>query len=233
MRNKLTNTYLVIIPARGGSKSIKNKNLQLFDGISLIGNAINKFKGLEYKFDIIVSSDSELILNEAKKFGAISILRPNSISNDNATSESAINHAIGEYEKLNREFNSIIFHQCTSPLISKKTIVKIIKEFEMSPSNTIFTVSEEYNPFWLYNEKSNKYNISSSINKIRGPRQKRKPNMIETGGIYIFDKKQFELSGNRFNGEPIPFVLNKIESLDIDEPTDLEIAKSLLKLTKK
>ena len=62
MRNKLTNTYLVIIPARGGSKSIKNKNLQLFDGISLIGNAINKFKGLEYKFDIIVSSDSELIL---------------------------------------------------------------------------------------------------------------------------------------------------------------------------
>ena len=227
MKPQIKNKYIVVIPARGGSKSIKFKNIQTFNGIPLISFAVKKFKKLELNLEVIVTSDSDEILNLASKAGAFCIRRPIELSGDNATSESAITHAIKVYSEINNKFNSIIFHQCTSPLISKNSILKSISTYEINSENTVFSVVEENNPIWLFNSELNKYEILNNKEKIRGPRQKRKPQLIETGGIYIFDRREFEKKGNRFLGNPLPIVIPKKESVDIDDPEDLKFANKI------
>lgn len=225
MKSQIRNKYIVIIPARGGSKSIKLKNIQNFNGVPLISFAVNKFKKLS--LEVIVTSDSDKILNLASIAGAFCIKRPNELSGDNATSESAITHAIKVYSEVDNEFNSIIFHQCTSPLISENSILKIISSFERNSKNTVFSVVEENNPIWFFNNELNKYELLKNKEKIRGPRQNRNPKLIETGGIYIFDRIEFEKKGNRFLGNPQPILIPKKESIDIDEPEDLKFANTI------
>jgi CMP-N-acetylneuraminic acid synthetase len=227
MKVQNKNKYIVVIPARGGSKTIKFKNTQTFNGIPLISFAVKKFKKLELNLEVIVTSDSDEILNLASKVGAFCIKRPIELSGDNATSESAITHAIKVYSEKNNNFNSIIFHQCTSPLISENSILKSISTYEINSENTVFSVIEENNPIWLFNSKLDEYEISNNKEEIRGPRQKRKPQLIETGGIYIFDRKKFEEIGNRFLGKPLPIVIPKKESVDIDDPEDLIFANNI------
>lgn len=227
MKVQNKNKYIVVIPARGGSKTIKFKNIQTFNGIPLISFAVKKFKKLELNLEVIVTSDSDEILNLASKVGAFCIKRPIELSGDNATSESAITHAIKVYSEKNNNFNSIIFHQCTSPLISENSILKSISTYEINSENTVFSVIEENNPIWLFNSKLDEYEISNNKEEIRGPRQKRKPQLIETGGIYIFDRKKFEEIGNRFLGKPLPIVIPKKESVDIDDPEDLIFANNI------
>jgi CMP-N-acetylneuraminic acid synthetase len=227
MKTQIKNKYIVVIPARGGSKSIMFKNIQTFNGIPLISFAVKKFKKLELNLEVIVTSDSDEILNLASKAGAFCIKRPIELSGDNATSESAITHAIKVYSEKNNNFNAIIFHQCTSPLISENSILKSISTYEISSENTVFSVIEENNPIWLFNSKLDEYEISNNKEEIRGPRQKRKPQLIETGGIYIFDRKKFEEIGNRFLGKPLPIVIPKKESVDIDDPEDLIFANNI------
>jgi CMP-N-acetylneuraminic acid synthetase len=227
MKVQIKNKYIVVIPARGGSKTIKFKNIQTFNGIPLISFAVKKFKKLELNLEVIVTSDSDEILNLASKAGAFCIKRPIELSGDNATSESAITHAIKVYSEKNNNFNSIIFHQCTSPLISENSILKSISTYEINSENTVFSVIEENNPIWLFNSKLDEYEISNNKEEIRGPRQKRKPQLIETGGIYIFDRKKFEEIGNRFLGKPLPIVIPKKESVDIDDPEDLIFANNI------
>ena len=205
---KLSNKYLVIIPARGGSKSIKNKNLQTINGDSLISISIKKFLDLNISVDIIVTSDSKEILNIAKTNGALAVTRPKNISGDSANSESALLHAINEYEKLNKKFDSIIFHQCTSPLLSKNSIINILTEFENGKHDSIFTAVYEHNPIWIFDELKEKYIILNDKEYIRGPRQMRKPKLIETGGLYIFGKDIFLKLYNRYLYNPTPFFLN-------------------------
>lgn len=227
MKPQIKNNYVVVIPARGGSKSIKFKNIQTFNGVPLIVFAVKKFKKLDLNLEVIVTSDSKTILNLASKAGAFCVKRPRALSGDNATSESAITHAIKVFSETNNKFNSIIFHQCTSPLISENSIIKIISAYENNSDNTIFSVVEENNPIWLFNNKLNKYQILNNKEKIRGPRQKRKPQLIETGGIYIFDRKEFEKKENRFIGNPFPIAIPKIESIDIDYEEDLNLANKI------
>lgn len=228
MKCLFKNNYLVVIPARGGSKSIKHKNIQLFKGVPLISLAVKKFKKLELDLEVIVTSDSDEILNLALKAGAFCIKRPRELSGDGATSESAITHSIEAYAKINNKFNSIIFHQCTSPLLSENSILKVISAYEVNPNNTVFSVIKENNPIWFFKSELNQYEIFNNQQKIRGPRQNREPQFIETGGIYIFDRAIFEKEGNRFIGNPMPIVIPKRESIDIDDADDLQFANDII-----
>ena len=74
-----------IIPARGGSKGIKHKNLQKINGCSLIGRTIRTYINSKYISDVYVSSDSDQILTESSLYGAKGILRSKTISSDKFT----------------------------------------------------------------------------------------------------------------------------------------------------
>lgn len=217
--------YTVIIPARGGSKSIKNKNLQKINGKSLIRIAIEKFLSINSVSKVIVTSDDEKILNEAKLNGAISWARAKNISGDTAISESAIKEILEKSNLVSQE-EHIIFHQCTSPLLSIQSIKNAITQFESSNCTSIFTVQEEYNPIWYKVGRGHEIFNKKDLN--RKSRQERNPLFIETGGLYIINRNSFIKNFNRFGENPLPFVIPKLESIDIDEKMDLIMAQKLI-----
>ena len=220
--NKLI--YTVIIPARGGSKSIKNKNLQKINNKSLIQISIEKFKGLDKISNIIITSDCDEILNEAKRYGAIAWKRPKSLSGDTATSESALKDVLENCPSVQPDSN-IIFHQCTSPLLTINSIQEALKKFENNNSSCVFTVQEEYNPIW--ENKNNKVRILNIDDLLRKGRQERDPLLIETGGLYVINRKTFMKDFNRFGENPETIKVSRIESIDIDDEIDLIIASKL------
>ena len=217
-------SYFVIIPARGGSKSIKNKNLQKVNGKSLIQISIEKFKFLDKISSIIVTSDNDEILKEAKKHGATAWKRSKTISGDTATSESALKDVLENCQLINPD-QDIIFHQCTSPLLSINSIEEALIKFENTNSSCVFTVQEEYNPIWSVEDEKIKILIAKDLN--RKGRQERKPLLIETGGLYVIKRQSFMKNFNRFGETPLPLTVSKIESIDIDEEMDLLIATKL------
>ena len=96
-------------------------------------------------------------------------------------------------------------------------------------NETLFTTFSESNPIWSFNQKSNTYFQINKSEKIRLPRQLRKSNLIETGGLYIFKKFNFVKTKNRFSKSPIPYIIPFEEGIDIDDIDDLNIANKLIK----
>ena len=90
-------TCIAIIPARGGSKGIPNKNLAEVDGKSLVTRAIHSAVQSGVVDFVVVSSDDPAILNEATKSGAVAINRPANLASDTAAIEDAIAHALQRF----------------------------------------------------------------------------------------------------------------------------------------
>lgn len=203
-----------LIPARGGSKGIPNKNLIKILGKPLIQYALEA--SLRSKVnETWVSSDSKEILNFSNKLGAKIIKRPKKISSDNASSEQALLH----FSEI-IDYDIIVFIQCTSPLINFKDIDKGINK--MKKFDSIVSVSETSQFFW--NSDGPLYDLNN-----RNRRQVDKKRFLETGGIFITTRENLLKTKNRLSGKIGYLHIPKIRSFDIDNYDDLEIVKLIIK----
>ena len=202
-----------LIPARKGSKGIKNKNLVDLCGNPLIYYSIHASKNSLVQ-ETWVSSDSDEILNVSKNLGAQTIKRPSQFSSDDASSESALIHFA---EQIN--FDILVFIQCTVPLIKSKDINEGIEKMRVFDS--IVSVSETHQMFWDSNGPL--YDINN-----RSRRQNSIKKYIETGSFFITSKEKLLKSKNRLSGN-IGFVeIPKHRSFDIDDHNDLKIVKTII-----
>ena len=119
---------LTIIPARGGSKGIKNKNIKKMLNKPLIYWTIKQIKKINKKSTIIVSTDSKKIRKISLEYNiSVPFIRPKIISKDNSSDYDLINHAINFFKKKNIYFKYILLLQPTSPLRTYKDINQSIK----------------------------------------------------------------------------------------------------------
>ena len=107
---------IAIIPARGGSKGIPNKNLKTISGQSLVARAIDAAKKCPSITRIVVSSDDQQILDEARRLGVEIVRRPDELATDESTIESAIMHALAESGAVAPLPKVLALLQPTSPL---------------------------------------------------------------------------------------------------------------------
>mgnify|MGYP001255668026 CR=1 FL=1 len=202
-----------VIPARKGSKGIPNKNLINLCGKPLIYYSIKASKRSLVK-ETWVSSDSDKILKISKSYGAKTLKRPLKLSNDNASSETALLHFAKSVD-----FDILVFIQCTAPLIKYKDINRGIKK--MKKFDSVVSVTETSQMFW--DEKGPLYDI-----KKRTRRQNSVKRYLETGSFFITSKKNLLKYKNRLSGK-IGFVkIPKIRSFDIDSYEDLKIVKTII-----
>ena len=202
-----------LIPARKGSKGIPNKNLINLCGKPLISYAIRASKQ-SLVDETWVSSDSDEILNVSKNLGASTIKRPSELSDDNATSESALLHFA---EKIS--FDILVFIQCTAPLIKHQDINEGINKIDKFDS--VLSVSETHQMFW--DENGPLYDIN---NRLR--RQNSTKRYLETGSFFITSKKNLLKFKNRLSGN-IGFVeIPKYRSFDIDNEGDIKIVETII-----
>lgn len=222
---------VAIIPARSGSKGITKKNLRKINGKSLVQRAIESAK-IHTIHKIIVSTDSIPIKKEALKFGAqVPFIRPIKYSDDYASSEDVLKHAILEYEKiLKRKISYIVFLEPTSPFRTKNHVNEAVKRIKNSNFNSVISICQQ-------KRKPENIFIKSSVLKryIIEPKNKfiRRQDMTNlfrlNSAIYVIKRDVF-LKNNNFVADPVGWIeMNEIESINIDTLTDLRIARILSK----
>ena len=218
--------YLAIIPARGNSKRIKDKNLIKFRKKTLIENTLDSIKDIKKIELAALSSDLKKILKIGTKYRkCINIIRPKKISNSKSSTEKAILHVLQVLEKQNFKIKNIILLQVTSPLRSKDDIIGSIKEFENKNLNSIFSCYKKKSFVW---KKKSKSLLSISYNyKNRIISQRMKNLYFENGAIYIFNVKNFKKVKNRIIKPFDIYLMDEMKSLDIDTIDDLKLLKKM------
>lgn len=219
-------TNIAIIPARGGSKGVPQKNIRPIAEKPLIAHSI--LDAIESKFTdrVYVSTDSLEIAEVSHKYGAEVIDRPDQLANDTASSESALVHALSEIEKKGVVPNLIIFLQCTSPIRSGTDIDNAIAKLKAENGDSLLSVSPSHRFLWEEVE-----GIGKSINynwRDRPRRQDMQPQYLENGSIYIFKPWVLKELNNRLGGKIILFPMNEAASWEIDSILDFEVAEFLL-----
>ena len=121
---------LALIPARGGSKGIKDKNIVDVCGKPLIAYSIDAAKNSKYVDDVVITTDSERIKEVAERYGAdVPFLRPAELAADNSKTIDAVIHAVNTLKEVGRNYDILILLQPTSPLRTVKEIDDAIELF--------------------------------------------------------------------------------------------------------
>jgi len=212
---------LCIIPARGGSKGIPKKNIIPFANKSLIGHSIVQALNSKFITDVVVSSDCDEILNVSKSYGAKTIKRPDDISTDTSTSESALLHTI---QSLEDEYKYVVFLQATSPLRTTNDIDNCIRTIIDKDLDSVFSASilEDMLIWKLDGEDLKSVNYDY---KNRKRRQDSEKQYVENGSIYVFKKDGFMVNNNRLFGKIGLSLMESWKMFEIDSFEDLELCE--------
>lgn len=221
--------YLVVIPARGGSKGIPHKNIYPVAGKPLLGYAIESIQGVSFEGDVVVSTDDDRIAAVAGKYDRVIIVkRPAEISNDTAKTEAALIHALNYMKEMyHKDYDAVVTLQPTSPLRKSNTIRKFLDEFEKKANiyDALLTLSEDRSDFWMKKEDGSYGRLFPDAPRRR---QERKPLYVENSAIYV-TRKESLLKCNSVLGEKVNgFVIDAEEGVDINEFGDIALAESLL-----
>ncbi len=216
---------LAVIPARGGSKGIPRKNIQLLAGKPLIAWTIEQAKKSKYINKLVISTDDEEIAEISKKYGAdVPFLRPKKLGEDYVPLDPVIFHAVNVIEKKEDiKYDFVITIQPTSPLLTTKTIDKAIEIMLNEDYDTLISVKNETHLYWTKKDKN-----FVPLYKERKNRQYLDRIYKETGAILI-SRREIITENNRIGSKVFLFEIPKEESIDIDTYQDWWIAENLLK----
>ena len=217
---------LALILARGGSKRLRNKNLRKIKGKSLLSITISFAKKLHYVENILVSTDNEKILKEAKKNKVIaSWLRPKFLSRDNSTSADSAIHALNWYERKFNKIDGLLLLQPTSPIRVLKTFHKGINFFFRNKSSPVVGVSPYYKKLIDF-AKVYKNKGKTIFKKEKFKSISNKHIFKINGSFYLISPKMLRNNKSFICKKFTPLVMKSFrESIDIDNEKDLQIAK--------
>ena len=222
-------TYLAIIPARGGSKGLPNKNILPLNGLPLIAWTILQAKSVAKIEHVVVSTDDQVIADIALSYGAeVPFIRPVELAMDQTPTEPVMLHALDFY-RVNQNYipSAVILLQPTSPIRGPQSINEAINEFEMKNLDSLLSVCEDHHFYWqnkespkaLYDFKNRprRQDISNEDRRYR-----------ENGSIYITKTENFYQENNRLCGMIGIYEMAEEHSLEIDTLTDFEIISTLM-----
>ena len=214
---------LSIIPARGGSKRIPNKNLLMLGDIPLIGHTINHSLSSKYITKSIVSSDSEKILTYAKKFDKLNIIkRKKNISGDYSTTEDVIVDVLNNLGLENYEPDIVVLFQVTSPIRHLNIIDKAIEKFINNESDSLLSVTKNHSFLWKKGINPQPINYDY---KNRPMSQDFNNQFIENGSFYIFKPWLIHKNKCRIGGKISLFEMDFWSSFEIDNIEDYNLIK--------
>jgi len=212
-----------IIPARGGSKSIPKKNLVDFLGVPLIAKTIQQSITTKLINRTIISTDDNEISLVSKQHGAEIIKRPDNISGDNATTESAMIHTLNVLkENENYIPDIVVLLQATSPLRKGNDIANAIKMFINQKADSLISGSP-FEDFLFWKKQNTKWCPVNYNPNNRMRRQDRNPQFVENGSIYMFKPEILYKFNNRIGGKMILFEMEFWQTWEIDTYDEIDL----------
>lgn len=224
---------VALIPARAGSKGLKNKNTLNLKGNPLIYYPITAAKNSSYVDRIIVSTDSEKIADIAKNHGAeVPFLRPLNLASDTATSSDVIIHMLETLKNELLDFEYLILLEPTSPLTTEDDIDRALIKLD---SNNTFTALTSVSKI-----ESNhpEYCLSIDDDKIQPhkgkfPEKAMRRQEIEDlyfldGSLYLSRIKDFIKTKSFYHEKTLPFIVPYWKSFEIDTYLDLICIEAIM-----
>ena len=215
---------VTLIPARSGSKGIKNKNMYPVKSKPLIYWSIKKSLDSSLINKTWVSSDSKEILEYSKKVGANIIERPSKFATDRSSSEAAWLHAA---RILENDVDVIVGIQPTSPIRDGKDFDNALNKFIQHKYDSLFTALR-INDFFIWKQNNTKL-VANYNYKKRPRRQNIDDKFHENGSFYIFKTKEFLKYKSRLFKKIGIYEMEKIKSFQVDDMDDLAIIEKLMK----
>lgn len=218
---------LALIPARGGSKGIKDKNLAKLGGKPLIAHSIAAARRAKAVTRVVVTTDSPRIAAAARRLGAEApFLRPPELSNDAAPMIGAVQHALAWLEGRDGWIpDVVVLLQPTSPLRGKGRIDEAIRLLERKKADAVVGVCEPaVHPWKCVRFDGGK--MRYAVGRPKGPvnRQEFPEAYAVNGALYVSRVKNVE-RGSLYGKKVLPLVMGARESVDIDGPEDLALAE--------
>lgn len=211
-----------IIPVREGSRRFKNKNVAPFAGTNLLINKINQLKQVKEISNIVVSSDSDLMLSMAKSQGVDIHKRAIEFCDEKSKTFGEVVSHICE----NVSGDDILWATCTAPLVFPKQYREAIKLYYQALEDGYDSlVSMEKFKRYLWDENG-PVNYELGIRHV--PSQQLPPLYFVTDGILLAPREKM-IEWKYFHGHnPYRFILDKRTSIDIDDGLDLACARAWL-----
>lgn len=223
---------LFVIPARGGSKGIPGKNIKPMGGIPLICRSIDIARKFVDDKDICVTTDSDEIIRVVKEHGMeVPFKRPDYLATDTASSYDVLIHAIDFYKEKGTEYDWMVLLQPTTPFRKEEDLRMMIDMMNDDLDMVVSVKEAETNPYYnCYAVNEEGYLQKFIKSKATGyGRQQAKPAIYEkNGSVYVI--KISSLRKQKINDfEKVHFYeMNKVYSIDLDEPLDWMFAEAVL-----
>lgn len=215
---------IAVVPARGGSKGIKRKNLRFLSGKPLLFYVLQTLKTCELIDDIIVTTDDNEIMHYVNQFGVKIHNRPPELAGDHVTLDPVVLSAVTWYEEIfEKKVDHVITVQPTSPLLTKKTLNEAINYFTASDSDCVISAVDDTHLTWIIKQDRYIPNYKKRLNRQWLDK------VLKETGAFVISKRHVLDSGSRIGGEIKLFEMPAIEGIDIDTPNDWLICSALLK----
>ncbi len=215
---------IALLPMKGNSERVPNKNLKLFNGEPLFTHVLNALEKCSYITKIIINTDSEEIAEKAELFSKVIVHeRPETICGDFVSMNDIISYDLSKLE--NEHF---LQTHSTNPLLRTNSIDKAIEMYfeELSHHDSVFSVTKLQTRLYREDHTPLNHNPEELLRT-----QDLAPLYEENSNFYIFSKTSFRQAGEkRIGKKPLMFELNKLEAIDIDEPEDFILAESVQRL---
>jgi len=223
---------LGLIPARGGSKGIQGKNIQLLGGKPLLQYSLEAARKAKLLNKVILSSDEEDIIQIAKQLEIeVPFKRPENLAEDSSSSLEVVQHALNFYLKQGINFDAVCLLQPTTPFRKPEFIDECILKFKDGNFDSLVSVREvpkEYDPHWVFEENEGALKISTGEKEIISRRQDLPKAYHRDGAIYL-TKTEVLLNENSLYGKNIGFVdITPFPYVNIDTPEDWKKAEEIL-----
>lgn len=221
---------LAIIPARSGSKGLKDKNIKELNGLPLMAYSIQAALKSEKFSHVMVSTDSQLYADIAMEHGAeVPFLRDAATSGDSASSWDTVREVLRKYRDLGMAFDTVTLLQPTSPLRSAEDIVKAYDLYCEKGATSVVSVCEpEHSPLWC-NTLPESLCMDSFLNQANNCQRQTLGSYYRlNGSIYIVDAELIMAGNDIYNSKSYAYIMPTEHSIDIDTELDFVIAEAIM-----
>lgn len=226
---------LAIIPARGGSKGVKDKNIRIVAGKPLITYAIECANESSLLNKTIVSTDSPAIAEVVQSLECEIMMRPHELARDDTPIPPVLIHVLQELEKQGEHYDLVVLLQVTSPIRTGKDVDNVISMFKQSPDlESVISVvpMDDVHPARMYTLEDDQW-MHPFLNKGEEARRQDLPVVYYRNGcIYAIRTKALLEKRSLMVKNKKAYVMHAHHLANVDDERDLIIADVLVRLWK-
>jgi CMP-N-acetylneuraminic acid synthetase len=226
---------LGLVPARGGSKGIPRKNIQLLAGKPLLQYTIEAAHSARLLARVVLSTDDPEIAEVGRRCGIeVPFERPIDLAGDATPTLPVVQHAVRWLEAAGDRFDAVCILQPTSPLRSPEVIdgcIELLERHQVDTVMTVLPVPPEHNPHWVFFQNADGLLHLSTGERAPIPRRQDLPSAFHREGSVYVTRRDVVIVDDAILGERVAgYPLDPERSVNLDERKDWDRAERLLRI---